>query len=365
LRPGTPSKFTAKEKVVQKEKIMDLGLDGLKGLMEDWGESAYRNKQVVEWLYDKRALSFDAMTNLSKGLRARLEERFCVRTLQIGEALTSEDGSVKFLFRLQDNEAVEGVYLPDEKTRTLCVSSQVGCKFNCAFCLTGKMGFVRDLSSSEIIEQVLAAQEWLGPEKKLTNLVLMGMGEPLDNYDAVILALRTVNSPVGLKFGGRKITLSTVGLLPGMERFQKEGIRINLAVSLNAMDDATRSKIMPVNRKYPLEDLLKFCGKYPLQPGRRITFEYVLIPGINDSDEDARKLSKVLHGIRCKVNLIPLNPAKEIPFPAGSPEGVDRFHKILLDAGLTVFSRKSRGRDIMAACGQLGGKGRVRETPSL
>ncbi|MBI5187172.1 MAG: 23S rRNA (adenine(2503)-C(2))-methyltransferase RlmN [Nitrospinae bacterium] len=340
---------------MQKENILDWSMEDLERLMEEWSESKFRSKQIIEWLYLKKAGAFALMTNLSKDLRAKLEARFVLRSLKIQDSRESKDGSVKFLFGLNDGNAVEGVYMPDENRRALCVSTQVGCKFHCAFCLTGKMGFIRNLSPAEILEQVLAVQEWLGPEKTLTNLVLMGMGEPLDNYDNVMKALRIFNSPAGFKFGGRKITLSTVGLLPALERFQKEDLKINLAISLNAVDDAARSRIMPANKKYPLKDLLKFCREYPLQPGRRITFEYVLVPGVNDTDEDAEKLSRLLRGIKCKVNLIPLNAGEGVPFSSMPQDRVDRFHKILVNSNISVFTRKSRGGDILAACGQLGG----------
>lgn len=341
---------------MQKENILDLSMEEMERLMEEWGESRFRHKQIIEWLYLKKAGSFDLMTNLSKNLRTRLEERFVLRSLKIPDFLESGDGSVKFQFGLQDGLAVEGVYMPDENRRALCVSTQVGCKFQCAFCLTGKMGFLRNLHASEIVEQVLAVQEWLGPEKPLTNLVLMGMGEPLDNYENVMKALRIFNSPSGFKFGGRKITLSTVGVLPALMRFQKEDIKVNLAISLNAVDDATRSRLMPANKKYPLKDLLKFCLEYPLQPGRRITFEYVLVPQVNDSEEDAKKLARLLKGIKCKVNLIPLNAGAGVPFSSMPQDKVDRFHKLLVDSNISVFTRKSRGGDILAACGQLGGR---------
>ena len=341
---------------MQKENIMDLGFEELDQGLQEWGESRYSHKQAVEWLYLTKAGSFQAMTNLSKTLRGKLEERFEIHSVEIKRTLESSDGSVKFLFGLKDGLAVEGVYMPDENKRALCISTQVGCKFHCAFCLTGRMGFIRDLSASEIIDQVLIAQEWLGPDKRLSNLVLMGMGEPLDNYDNTLKALKVFNSPSGLKFGGRKITLSTVGLLPALRRFQTEDLKINLAVSINAVDEGIRGRLMPVNKKYPLKDLLQFCREYPLQPGRRITIEYVLIPGINDSEEDAKKLVKLLRGISCKVNLIPLNAAEDISFGSMPQDQTDRFHKVLIDAGMTVFTRKSRGKDILAACGQLGGE---------
>ncbi len=340
---------------MQKENIMNLSFEELECLMKEWGESRYRHKQVIEWLYLKRARSFDLMTNLSKKFRERLNEHFITGCLKIRDTLESKDGSIKFLCELDDGLTVEGVYMPDENKKSLCVSTQVGCKFNCAFCLTGKGGFVRDLTSAEIIDQVLTVREWLGSEKNLTNLVLMGMGEPLDNYDNVMKALTVFNSPMALKFGARKITLSTVGVLPALRRFQQEDLKINLAVSLNAVDDKTRDLIMPVNKKYSMKELMRFCREYPLQSGRRLTFEYVLISGLNDSEEDAKKLSKLVQGIRCKVNLIPFNAADGVPFQPVPRERVDRFHKILIDSKISVFTRKSRGEDVHAACGQLGG----------
>ncbi len=340
---------------MQKENIMDLSFEELELVLKEWSESSYRCKQVIEWIYLKKVDSFEKMSNLSKALREKMDQQFSIRSLKIKGFVESSDGTIKFLFGLNDGLSVEGVYMPDDNKRSLCISTQVGCKFNCAFCLTGKMGFLRNLSASEIIQQVLMVQEWLGPEKSVTNLVLMGMGEPLDNYDSVLKALKVFSSPFGLKIGSRKITLSTVGLLPALKRFQEEKMKINLAISLNAADGETRDKIMPINKKYPMKDLLKFCRDYPLQPSRRITFEYVLIPGLNDSDEEALKLVKLLRGISSKVNLIPLNSWEGAPFQSKASEQVARFHKILIDSNITVFTRKSRGEDVCAACGQLGG----------
>jgi 23S rRNA (adenine2503-C2)-methyltransferase len=267
---------------------------------------------------------------------------------------TSEDGTQKFLFRLKDGLAVESVLIPQENHLTLCISTQVGCAQGCAFCLTARMGFKRNLTSGEIINQVLAIRSRLDSSQNLTNVVLMGMGEPLANYEQTLKALRILMGEEGVKFGRRRVTLSTVGLVP-MIRKLGDDLKVSLAVSLNAVDNTTRSRLMPVNRRYPLEELLKACREFPLPPGRRITFEYVLIKDINDSPDQAEKLAVLLHGIKAKINLIPFNEYPDCAFKSPSIEAVELFREKLIKHHYTAIIRKSKGRDILAACGQLAG----------
>ena len=324
--------------------------------LEAWvelaGQPAYRARQLLKWVYGRRVEEFQEMSDLSRDFRAWLAEHTRPSCLERVTVATAEDGTRKFLFRLDDGETVEAVLIPDGDRRTLCVSSQVGCAFDCRFCLTGRGGFRRNLSAGEIVDQICAARRELGAEEKITNLVLMGMGEPLANYAQVIKALEIITSESGPSISTRKITLSTVGLVPEMERLVRH-IPINLAVSLHGSDNETRSALMPVNRRYPLEELLEACRLLPLRKRQRITFEYLLIDGVNDSDSAARRLARILNGIRAKINLIPFNEHAELPFRQPSPERVEAFQAVLLAKHYTVTIRKSRGAGILAACGQL------------
>ncbi len=377
-----------------RSNIMSYNLDELMARIVDLGLKKYRAGQVFEWIYKNHALSFEEMTNISKSERGLLANSFYFSYLKIIQTETSEDGTRKFLFQLHDGHTIESVLIPDDERLTLCISSQVGCKQACRFCLTGGGGFKRNLAAYEIVGQILGAGEYLagvgrkqegrqtkdagrgtrdakknhvrrlseaivhypsspGAPKRITNIVLMGMGEPLANYDEVMKALGIITANKGLGFSSRRVTLSTAGLVPEIPRLGKSGVRVNLAVSLNAATDAVRDMIMPVNRRYPLNELIAACRRYPLEPRRRITFEYVMIKGVNDSPEDAKRLSVLLRGIRCKVNLIPLNPFPGSEFGRPDDATVQRFQKILLDANYTAPVRSSRGRDISAACGQL------------
>ena len=338
---------------------MELGLKG------------FRAGQVLEWIYKKHASSFQEMTNLSKDDRDLLEARFSIATLTHLRAELSTDGTRKFLFGLEDGHTIESVLIPDEDRMTLCISSQVGCGQGCRFCLTGVGGFFRNLKAYEIADQVLEVEKELratksgrregkeqgqGPgeeERNITNIVLMGMGEPLANFDEVIKALGIITSEKGLGFSPRRVTLSTAGLVPELEKLGNAGTRVNLAVSLNAPVDELRSAIMPVNKRWPLKELLAACKKFPMEPRRRITFEYVLLKGVNDREEDALALAKLLRGIKCKVNLIPYNPSPGSAYERPEDAVVRRFQKILFDHDYTAPVRESRGRDISAACGQL------------
>ncbi len=319
------------------------------------GLKKYRAGQVFEWIYKRHARSFDEMTNIQKSERGLLADGFYIPSPEILKAEASSDGTQKFLFGLEDGHTIESVLIPDEDRRTLCISSQVGCGQACRFCLTGKGGFTRNLKAHEIADQALEVSDILKQEGRqgISNLVLMGMGEPLANFDEVVKALRIITSDKGLGFSPRRVTLSTAGLVPEIEKLGKSGMKVNLAVSLNATTDEVRGKIMPVNRRYPLKELLAACKRYPLEPRRRITFEYVLLKGVNDSEEDALRLTKLLRGIRCKVNLIPLNPFPGSEFGRPDDAAVRRFQKILVDHHYTAPVRESRGRDISAACGQL------------
>ncbi len=296
------------------------------------------------------------MTNLSKRFRHELSQVSFISSLNPVRVEQAKDGTKKFLFQLDDGNRVESVLIPDKARLTLCLSTQVGCAFGCRFCLTGKLGWKRDLMTSEILNQILAVRRTLPEKASLTNIVLMGMGEPLANYENTLKALALMVHPDAFKFSSRRITLSTVGVLPKLEQLSKEKISFCLAISLNATNEETRSYLMPVNRRYPLNKILRLCENFPLRPRSRITFEYVLVEGINDSPQDAKRLIRILRGIPSKVNLIPLNEAPGIPFKKPSDEAVKRFQEILMEGGLTAIVRISKGSEISAACGQLQAK---------
>ena len=314
---------------------------------------SYRAGQILGWIYHRNAKTFSQMTDLSKDLRQWLSARLTISSFAPEKIETSEDGSKKYLFRLDDGHYVESVLIPEVKRWTLCISSQVGCAMRCRFCLTGSCGFVRNLEPSEIVNQVCAVRDDLLSSQSLTNIVFMGMGEPLANYDNVVHAIKTITGNNGLQFSGRRVTLSTVGLVPAIDAFGKDVRAANLAVSLNAADNKTRNRLMPVNQTYPIEKLLSACKRFPLPPRRMITFEYVLIAGINDSPEDAIKLAKLLGPLRAKINLIPFNTFEGSDFQRPKEATILGFQKILIDKHYTVLIRRSKGQDISAACGQL------------
>lgn len=330
-------------------------LDELIQGLTNKGFRKFRATQIFEWIYKNHATTFSEMTNIAKAERELLQKVFVLSSPRLSRVEQSVDGTRKFLFELEDGHRIESVLIPDEDRQTLCISSQVGCQQACRFCLTGQGGFTRNLFSYEITDQVLAVSGLLAREQKrgITNIVLMGMGEPLANFDEVVKALRIITSDTGLGFSPRRVTLSTDGLVPEIERLAKAGIRTNLAVSLNATTDRVRDEIMPVNRRYPIPALLAACKRYPLEPRKRITFEYVLLKGVNDSEDDARRLSILLRGIKCKINLIPFNPFPDSLFKRPDDRAVRRFQQILLDQHYATPVRESRGRDISAACGQL------------
>jgi 23S rRNA (adenine2503-C2)-methyltransferase len=332
---------------------VELERAALEDALSERGRERFRARQIFGWIYRRGATSFEAMANLPRALRQALEADFDFPTPQIVSRERSADGTEKFLLQLADGRRIESVFIPDTPANTFCVSTQVGCAMACAFCLTGRMGLVRNLTAGEIVGQVRVLADAVGLRGKTFNIVLMGMGEPLHNYDETMKALRILADDEGFALPPRRVTLSTVGLLPALERLAREPIMPNLAISLHAPADALRGELVPINRRYGIEDVIEACRKFPLKKRSRITFEYVLLAGVNDQPESARTLAKLLAGVKSKVNLIPLNAAPGIPFERPSDEAIDRFAKILADRGLTVSVRKSRGRDIRAACGQL------------
>lgn len=333
--------------------LSTMDLAELEAALDARGHPRYHARQIFAWIYAKGVTDFQKMTDLSLGLRDDLAKHFRVSTPAIMRKEVSADGTVKLLLGLEDGRQIESVFIPDTPAQTFCISTQVGCAMKCGFCLTGKMGLVRNLSAGEIAGQVRVLARELGLLPAKFNIVLMGMGEPLHNYENTIKALRMLNDEHGLAVSPRRVTLSTVGVLPALERLATEPLMPNLAISLHATTEDQRDALVPVNRKYGLADILEACRKFPLTRRRRITFEYVLLGGVNDTPEDARRLVKLLGNVRCKVNLIPLNEAAGIPFDRPSDARVNAFADILAKARLPVSVRKSRGRDIRAACGQL------------
>jgi 23S rRNA (adenine2503-C2)-methyltransferase len=327
--------------------------------MEAWatrqGLEPYRARQIRHWLFGKMAGSFDEMTSLPKSLRARLQETADIAPLAPYRSLTSKDGTRKYLLRLRDGLLIESVLIPERGHLTLCISSQAGCAMGCRFCSTGHRGLRRNLTVSEIIEQVIQAKRDLDRPESLTNVVFMGMGEPLANYGAVLKAIRNLIGEDGINFSHRKVTLSTCGLVPQIEALGRD-TTVNLAVSLNAADDETRNFLMPVNRRYPLKDLMAACRAFPLPNRRMITFEYILIRGINDRKGDALRLVRLLGNLRAKINLIPFNAYPQTDLSPPSEEGILAFQEVLIRHHFTAIIRKSKGRDILAACGQLTGQ---------
>jgi len=337
--------------------LKNLGLSELRELIASLGKERYRLLQVLKWLYPIGIHSIADMTNLSKKFREELSQVSFVSRLLPARIEEARDGTKKFLFQLDDGNRIESVLIPDKSRLTLCISTQAGCAMGCRFCLTGKKGLKRDLTASEILNQILAVRENRPENTSITNIVLMGMGEPLANYENTLKAISWMSCPDAFKFSSRRITLSTVGLIPEIERLAREKVTFQLAISLNASNDETRSRLMPINRRYPLKDLLAVCRRFPLRPRTRITFEYVLIEGVNDSIQDAKELVRILRGIPSKVNLIPLNEAPATPFKRSPEEKIRKFQEVLMESGLTTIVRTSKGLEISAACGQLEAKG--------
>ncbi len=333
--------------------IAGLELDELERTLEDLGRPRFHARQIFQWIHKRGVTDFAQMSDLGRDLRAQLAETCDIQTPAVVRKEVSEDGTTKFLLRLADGKQIESVFIPDTPSMTFCLSTQVGCAMKCAFCLTGKMGIDRSLTAGEIAGQVRVLARELGMLESRFNIVLMGMGEPLHNYDATMTALRILADEHGFAMPGRRMTLSTVGVLPALERLATEPLMPNLAISLHSTTEDQRDLLVPINRKYGLKELLDACRRFPLKRRERITFEYVLLQGVNDTPEDARRLVRLLNGIKGKVNLLPLNEAAGIPFQRPTDDRVNKFARILAEHGVTVSVRKSRGRDIRAACGQL------------
>jgi 23S rRNA (adenine2503-C2)-methyltransferase len=334
--------------------ILDLSLDELTARIAAWGEPAYRAKQVYDWIYHKNAVSYAAMTSLPKGLRDRLSVELPFPVLQEETRRASKDGTTKFLFDLADHQKVESVLIPTEKRVAACISTQAGCKFGCKFCASGVGGWVRDLTCAEILDQVLHVREEAAKRKRrLSHIVFMGTGEPLDNLSNVFKAIGIINSPQGLKIAARHITISTAGLVPKFKELAELGIQFELAVSLNGYDDASRNALMPINRKYPIKELIAACREYIQETNRQVTFEYILIEGLTCTDQAASELGRLLKGMICKLNLIPCNPVSEFGHKPPTKEQVRAFTNRLDSVGVHFTLRRPRGQDVSAACGQL------------
>jgi 23S rRNA (adenine2503-C2)-methyltransferase len=342
--------------------VAELELAELEGALADRGSERFHARQLYRWIYRRGVTDFESMTDLSRAMRAELSSEFIVSTPRVVSDDRSVDGTRKFVLELADGRRIESVFIPDTPSMTFCISTQVGCAMSCGFCLTGKMGLVRNLTAGEIAGQVRVLAAATGLLDFPFNIVLMGMGEPLHNYEATMKALRILHSEHGLAISPRRVTLSTVGIVPGLERLAREPLMPNLAISLHATMEEQRTRLVPPNRKYPLAEILEACRRFPLKKRSRITFEYVMLDGVNDTPEDARRLVKLLSGIKAKVNLIPLNPAPGIAYGRPSDARVDRFAQILADRHVTVSVRKSRGQDIRAACGQLIVEGGTKKT---
>ncbi len=337
----------------KKTDIKELTNDQLVLWLENKDLEPYRAAQILKWIYLRQADTFDIMTDVGKEIRELLSRHFSIARLEKARIETSQDGSKKYLFKLNDGKYVESVLIPEKDHYTLCISSQVGCAQGCRFCLTARGGFVRNLTRGEIINQVRDVSKCLDDSKRLTNIVLMGMGEPLANYSNVVSAVNTItDSDTGLGFSSRRLTISTAGLTPKLSDLGRD-TTVNLAISLNATDNKSRNMLMPINRKYPLEKLLDACAEYPLKPRRKITFEYTLIKGVNDSIKDAKRLVKLLRPIRAKINLIPFNAYEGSEFNRPEESVILSFKEILNKNNYTAIIRHSKGQDISAACGQL------------
>ncbi|HLG15360.1 MAG TPA: 23S rRNA (adenine(2503)-C(2))-methyltransferase RlmN [Blastocatellia bacterium] len=338
-------------------ELVGLTQAELTDFMTAMGEKPYRARQLFAAIHNRRATSFDQMTELPKSLRRILEARAVVTHTRIENVFVSADGTRRFLLALCDGREVEAVFMPEERRDTICISSQVGCPLACDFCMTGVIGLKRNMTAGEIVSQVIIVLNDVygaGVETPHgTNIVMMGMGEPLLNYDEVMKAIRVMADEEGLSIAPRRVTLSTAGIVPRIYDLAREEIRPGLAISLSAANDELRNRLFPINRKYPLSELMEACRRYPLGERERLTFEYVMLAEVNDSDRDARELVRLLSGIRARVNLIPHNPAPELPYRASSMERILAFQKILTDAGVPTFIRRPRGQDISAACGQL------------
>ena len=336
------------------KSIYDLNLEDLQNYLVSIGLKPFRAKQIMKWLYEKRVDSFEQMTDISKDLQKKLNEDFVIDSISIKDKQVSKDGTEKFLFEMADGSLVESVMMIFEYGYSACVSSQVGCNMGCSFCASGLLKKQRDLTAGEIVLQALMIQKRLDEiGGRLGNIVVMGTGEPFDNYDNVMKALSIINSPFGLEIGARHISISTCGVVPGIERFAKENLQYNLAISLHAPNDELRSKLMPINRAYSLDKLMAALKDYASLNNRRLTFEYLLLSGVNDSEVHAKQIKELLKGLNAYINLIPYNEVKEKDFKTSSEENALRFYDLLKKNGVSVTLRQKKGDDIDAACGQL------------
>jgi len=359
-RPGRPRPLKLILSANEKTNLLNLDRQAMQDYFIAIGEKPFRATQVVQWIHQYGADDFDAMTNLSKELRVRLKAIAEIRAPEIVQDQLAADGTRKWLLRLNDGNCIETVFIPEEDRGTLCVSSQVGCTLNCSFCSTGHQGFNRSLDVGEIIAQLRVANRALGRDPKgeriITNVVLMGMGEPLLNFNNVVPAMRLMLDDYAYGLSRRRVTLSTAGVVPMMDRLREE-CPVSLAVSLHASNDGLRDELVPLNKKYPIHDLLDACRRYCADsPRSRVTFEYVMLAGVNDSPEHAHELVRLLRDVPAKVNLIPFNPFPQTRYQRSSKDVIDRFRDVLVEAGLTTITRKTRGDDIDAACGQLAGR---------
>ena len=332
--------------------IMSMTYGELAEVFSGKGLPGFRAKQVYQWLHCRLAASYDEMTDLPKALREQLSEEYPLNICTVAKKqVSAADGTVKFLYALHDGDYIESVVMKYKYGYTVCVSSQVGCKMGCAFCASTLGGFKRSLTAGEILSQVYTAQRELG--ERVSHIVLMGMGEPLDNFDNVMRFIELVTDEKGLNLSMRNISLSTCGVVPKIEELMKKKLQLTLSISLHAADSGLRSKIMPINKKYDVDELLAVCRRYAAETSRRISFEYSMLAGVNDSDECARLLASKLRGMLCHVNLIPVNEVEESPFKPSSPERIERFTEILAGSGITATVRRKLGSDIEASCGQL------------
>jgi len=336
---------------MHKENILNLYLKELEQVLVKWQYEKFHARQIFTWIYKKDVRDFSRMSDLSAELRKKLVDNFTILDIELLKQLESRDGTRKLLFKLKDTNTIEAVNIPTEKRVTGCVSTQVGCKFGCSFCASGMLGFKRNLEISEIIEQVLFLKD--ETDERLNNLVFMGIGEPLDNYDNVLKAIRIINAPWSLNIGARKITISTCGFIPGIKRLMEEGLQLELSVSLHAAEDKIRNILVPINKKYPLSELTSTLKEYIKKTNRQVTFEYILIEGVNSDISSAKNLSRILKGLNCKVNLIPCNSVEELGYTPPGKLDILLFKDHLIKSGIDVTLRIIRGRDIQAACGQL------------
>ena len=332
--------------------IKELTKDELESWLTEQGHKPFRARQILKWLYQKRMDTFSAMSDVSVVLREMLEQHFAIQRLTCTQQTLAADGTEKYLFTLADGRRIESVFIPSEKRRTLCVSSQAGCAMGCQFCATAQVRPVRDLTAGEMVSQIWEVQQRRPAQDAITNVVFMGMGEPLANYEQLVKALTILTQAWGFDFSPRRVTVSTVGLVPAMQRLLQD-TNVNLTVSLTATTDTLRDELMPVNRRYPLAVLFAACRTLPIAPRKRLTFAYTMFDGINDNDADAKRLVALLHGLRAKVNLIPFNPYPGAAFRSSPRVRMQRFRQILLDRGVHATIRESRGQDVQAACGQL------------